>query len=128
MNGRLDVTTLDGGEGEALEAARPGGGPGLDARLLVRETARAPPERQTRRGRRGHCEEAAAAPDAAARGEPRQARHAGPPGALAGPGGSRARSARAQVGRPGAAAGARPAGAGARGPAGEAHPERAPAL
>ena len=37
MDGRLDVTRLDGGEGEALEAARPRGGSERDARLLVRE-------------------------------------------------------------------------------------------
>ena len=59
----------------------------------------AAPERQARRRRRRHREEAARAPDRRARAERRQARDAGAPGARREPRGSRAAGARAQ-GRP----------------------------
>src|SRR6266516_1251141 len=119
-DGRLDVTNLDDRQGEVLEAARPGGEPDGDARLLLREAAGAAPEREARRRRRRHGEEAARAPDDPARAERGQARHAGPPGARRGPRGSRAAGARAQGRGAAAAAGARPAGEGTRGAAGEA--------
>src|SRR6476660_4619894 len=102
-NGRSDVTRVTGGEVEVLEAARPRRGSGRDARLLLREAARAAAEREARdRGRR-HREEAARAPGDAAAAEPGQARRAGARGACRRPRGPRPSGAGAEV-RPAAAA------------------------
>src|SRR5438874_10224057 len=119
-DGRLDVTGVDGDQGEVLEAARPRREPHRDARLLVRADAPAAPECQARRRGRRHSQEAARTPDNAARAERRQARDAGAPGAHRRPRGSRPAGARAEGRRPAAAPGPRRAGARARWPAGEA--------
>src|SRR5437016_4714569 len=80
-NGGIDVPDDDDHQGEVVGAAEPGREPERDTRLLLREAARVPAERQAGdRGRR-HGEEAAPAPDHAARAERRQARNAGAPGA-----------------------------------------------
>ncbi len=113
MAGLMSRTIADR-QGEVLEAAQPGGESDRDARLLVRADARAAPERQARRRRRRHCEEAARAPDAEARAERRQARDAGAPGSRCESRRSRAAGARAQGGRAAAAPGTRRAGAAAR--------------
>src|SRR4029450_7785980 len=89
-NGRPDVTRVARREVEVLEAARPRRGSRGDPRLLVREAARAAPEREARHRRRRHGQEAARAPGAAAAAEPREARLAGSRGARGGPRGSRA--------------------------------------
>src|SRR5918912_3710074 len=102
-NGRVDGSCLDGGQGKVLEAARPSGESGGDARLLVRATARAAPEREARRRRRRDGQEAAAAADGESRAVGREARVAGASGDGGGARGSRATGARAQVGRTAAA-------------------------
>ena len=102
---------VHGDQGEDLEAARPRRGPGRDARLRLPEAARAAPEREEGHRRRGHLEEAAADAVREARAAGGQARHAGAPGALAGPRGPRPRRARAQDRRPDRAPVARHAGA-----------------
>src|SRR5437870_6998095 len=127
-NGRSDGTDDDDHQGEVLEAAQPGGEALRDARLLLRAAARAAPEREAGRRRRRHGQEASAAADADPRTERRQARHAGPPGALAGARRSRPPGTRAQVRGAAAAPGARRADQAARGSAGEARRERATAL
>src|SRR6266566_597156 len=127
-NGRSDATDDDNHQGEVLEAAEPGGEAFRDPRLLVRAAARAAPEREAGSRRRRHGQEAAAAADADPRAERRQARHAGPPGALAEPRGSRPPGTRAQVRGAAAAPGARRADQAARSSAGEARRERATAL
>ena len=98
--------------------------PSRDARLRLPEAGRAASERQEGHRRRRHVEEAPpdAVPEARAAGG--QARHAGPPGAVAGPRGPGPRRARAQDRRPDRAPVARPAGHGAREPAGAADRER----
>src|ERR687887_490163 len=103
-DGRLDVPRVPRRQVEALEAARPRGEPDRDARLLVREAARAAPERQARRGRRRHGEEADPDAERDARAERRQARDAGPPGARGGARRPRPAGAGAQVRDPAAAA------------------------
>src|SRR4051812_8901064 len=119
-DGRLDATGLDGDQGEVFEGPRPGRESHRDARLLVRADAGAAPERQARRRRRRHGQEAARAPDDAARAERRQARDAGPPGARSRPRGSRAPGARAEGGRPATAPGSRRPGEAAAVATGEA--------
>src|SRR5919197_2559572 len=84
IDGRPDVPRVTRRQVEALEAARPRREPDRDARLLVREAARAAPERQARRGRRRPGEEADPDAERDARAERRQARDAGPPGARGG--------------------------------------------
>src|SRR5712691_6221692 len=102
-NGGIDVPDDDDHQGEVLDTLEPGREPERDARLFLREAARVPAERQARdRGRR-HGQEAAPAPDPAARAERRQARHPGAPGGRREPRGSRAGGARAEVGYPAAA-------------------------
>src|SRR5204862_4525698 len=96
-DGRADAANDEHHQGEVVEAARPHGETFRAARLLVREAARTAPEREARRRRRGHVEEAARAPDADARAERRQAGHPGATGGRAGPCGSGAAGARAQV-------------------------------
>ena len=71
-------------QGEDLEDAGSRRGPAGDPRLLLREAARAAPERQEGHRRRGDVQEAPAAAVGQARAAGRQARHAGPPGARAG--------------------------------------------
>src|SRR3954463_9638068 len=127
-NGRSDGTNDDDHQGEVLEAAQPGGEALRDTRLLVRAAARAAPEREAGRCRRGHGQEAAAVADSEPRTERRQARFAGPPGCLAGTRGSRPPGARTQVRGSAAAPGARRADQAARGAAGDARRERATAL
>src|SRR5690242_13649291 len=83
-NGRSDATDDDDHQGEVLEAAQPGGEALRDARLLVREAARAPPERKAWSRRRRHGQEAPRDPDADARAERSQARHPGSAGGRAG--------------------------------------------
>src|SRR4051812_34722587 len=94
-NGRSDGTNDDDHQGEVLEAAQPCGEALRDTRLLVRAAARAAPEREAGRCRRGHGQEASAVADSDPRAERRQARFAGPPGCLAGTRGSRPPGARA---------------------------------
>src|SRR5689334_20846471 len=127
-NGEFVATDDDSDQGEVLEVPEPSREAVRDARLLVREAARAAPERQARRRGRGHLQEAAAAADAAARAERRQARHAGAPGARRGARRSGPRGPRAEVGSPAAAAGSRRADQAARAAAGEARRERAAAV
>src|SRR5919197_6766861 len=127
-DGRADATDDEHHQGEVVEAARPRREALRTARLLVRAPARAAPERQAGCRRRGHGQEAPAAPDAVARAERRQARHTGPPGSLAGARGPCAAGARAQIGHPAAAAGPRRADQAARGAAGEPGRERAAAF
>src|SRR5437667_1632312 len=80
-NGGSDVPDDDDHQGEVLRPLEPGREPERDARLLLREAARVTAERQARDRRRRHGEEAAPAPDRAARAERRQARDPGTPGA-----------------------------------------------
>src|SRR4029450_6447587 len=82
-DGRADGADDEHHQGEVVEAARPHGETFRAARLLVREAARAAPERETRRRRRCHGEEAARAPDAVARAERPQAGAPRPPRARA---------------------------------------------
>src|SRR5437764_3487301 len=92
-------------QGEVQRAAEPRREPAGNARLLLRAPAGVAPERQARRRRRGHGEEAAADPDPAARAERRQARYAGPAGRRRRPRGPRPPGPRAEVGDPAAAPG-----------------------
>src|SRR5205809_5918560 len=79
-NAGIDVPNDDDHQGEVLGPVEPRGEPERDARLFLREAARVPAERQAwDRGRR-HGQEAAPAPDPAARAERRQARYPGAPG------------------------------------------------
>src|SRR5579884_1259631 len=119
-DGRLDVPRVVDRQGEVLEAAEPRREPDGDSRLLVRADARAAAEREARRRGRRDGEEAARAPDDAARAERRQARDAGAAGGRRRARGSRAAGAAEEGGGPAAAAGARRAGEAARGPAAEA--------
>src|ERR1700730_5143446 len=119
-DGRPDGTRFDSREGEILEAARPRGEPERDARLLLREAARAPAERQARCRRRRHREETSRAPDHAARAERRQARDPGAAGARRGTRRPRPPGAREEDGSPAAAARAGRAGHWPPEPAGEA--------
>src|SRR5512135_3592194 len=96
IDGRALVADHAHHQVEVLEAAEPDGEPDGDARLLVRADAAAAPERQARRRRRGHGEEAAGDPDPGARAERRQAGDAGAAGCRGQPRGSRAPGARAQ--------------------------------
>src|SRR5204863_9589648 len=59
-DGRADATNDDADQGEVVEAARSCGEADRDPRLLLRATARAAPERQARRRRRGHGQETSA--------------------------------------------------------------------
>src|SRR5919201_2570213 len=127
-DGGTDVTRLDDHQSQVLGAARPRRESTGNARLLVRATARVPPERQARHRRRRDGEETPPASDHAARAERRQARDAGPASRRRRPRGSGAAGARAQVGAPAAAAGPRYPGAAARGSAAEADGERAAAV
>ena len=81
FDGRFDVPIYHALQGQGQQGARQGRGPGGDARLQLPEAARDAAEGQARRGRRGHLQEAPAAADGEARGEHRQARRPGPPGA-----------------------------------------------
>src|SRR5881394_3377402 len=119
-DGRADGANDEHHQGEVVEAARSHGETFRAARLLVREAARTAPEREARRRRRGHGEEAARASDADARAERRQAGHPGAAGCRAGARGSCAAGARAQVRRSVAAPGARRPDQAARVTAGEA--------
>src|SRR5215212_7175607 len=114
-------THVNGGEGEDLEDARPGRGPGRDARLRLPEADRAASEREEGHRRRRDVEEAPSDAVHEARAAGREARHPGAAGAGAGPRGTRAHRARAQEPRSDRAAVARPADQGAGGPAGAAH-------
>src|SRR5215208_1038930 len=75
---------VDGCEVEDLEDARPGRGPGRDARLRLPEADRAASERQEGHRRRRHVEEAPSDAVVEARAAGREARHAGAPGARPG--------------------------------------------
>src|SRR6266487_5835113 len=127
-DGRADGTNDDADQGEVVETARPGGKALRDPRLLVRATARAPPEREAWSRRCGHGQEASAVANADARAERRQARHASAPGAITGARGSRPPGAGAEIGSSAAAAGARRSDQAARGATGEARRERAAAF
>src|SRR5205814_4668115 len=83
-DGRADGADDEHHQGKVVEAARPHGETFRPARLLVREAARTAPERETRRRRRGHGEEAARASDADARAERREAGHSSATGCRAG--------------------------------------------
>src|SRR5919197_1891161 len=74
FDGRPDVPRIARRQGEDLEGSRQGREPDGDARLLVREAARAAPERQARAGPRRHREEAAADAVGEPRAERREAR------------------------------------------------------
>src|SRR5262245_2949682 len=128
MNGRPDVTSVARREVEVLEASRPRRESRGDSRLLVREAARAAPERQARHRRRGDGEEAAGAPGAAATAEPGEARLPGPRRTCGGSRGPRAAGPGAEVRLAAAAAGARPADSAAPAAAGEARRKREGAL
>ena len=111
-NARDDEQGFDDRQSQDQQAPQPGRGSRRDPRLLVREAARAAPERQARRRRRRDVEEAAGDANGHARAERRQAGRPGAPGAAGRPRGSRQGGAAAQGGRAGAAPGARPAGQG----------------
>ena len=81
LHGRTRRTDVHRHQGEGLEAARHGGGPGRDPRLQLPEAARAAAERQEGHRRRRDRQEAPADAVREARAAGRQARHAGPPGA-----------------------------------------------
>src|ERR1051326_8821975 len=76
-DGKSVAAIQDDLRGEGVECARQGRGSDPDARLLVRATADAPPERQARHRRRRDGEEAPANAADPARAERRQARDAG---------------------------------------------------
>ena len=109
-DGRLDRAHVHRREGEGLQAARPRRRPGRDARLQLPEAGRTAAERQEGHRRRGDRQEAPADAGELAAAERRQARHAGPPGAVRRPGGPRANGARTQERGADRAAGARHAG------------------